>query len=53
MAALSKEDKALVKSQMEFIEWLKGKGLYWHMESNDTIRKMHQVWVAMKEEQNG
>ncbi|MHA1972838.1 MAG: hypothetical protein ACTSW1_07590 [Candidatus Hodarchaeales archaeon] len=40
--------KEKVDKQLEFIEWLKDKGLYNPMESADTMQKMHNVWKAMK-----
>jgi hypothetical protein len=41
--------KDRVDKQLEFIEWLKSKGLYDPMESADTMQKMHNVWEAADE----
>ena len=36
--------KRKVDKQLEFIEWLKSKGLYEPMENAVTMNKMHAVW---------
>jgi hypothetical protein len=41
--------KDRVDKQLEFIEWLKSKGLYDPMESAGTMQKMHNVWEAADE----
>lgn len=38
--------KGKIDKQLEFIEWLKSKGLYNPMESADTMQKMYNVWEA-------
>lgn len=38
--------KERVDNQLEFIEWLKSKGLYNPMESAHTIQRMYEVWQA-------
>ena len=42
--------KGQVNEQLEFIEWLKSKGMYNPLESAPTMQKMHMVWEAMHEE---
>ncbi len=42
--------KEQIDKQLEFIEWLKTKGLYNEMDAAYTMQKMHEVWQAMKED---
>jgi len=42
--------KGKIDKQLEFIEWLKSKGLYNPMESASTMQKMHNVWEAANKE---
>jgi len=42
--------KDQVDEQLEFIAWLKKKGLYNDTESAAIMNKMHEVWKAAKEE---
>jgi len=39
-----------VQEQLDFIKWLKEKGLYNPMESAITMCKMQAVWKAAKED---
>ena len=43
-------EKTRIKRQLEFVKWLQDKGLYNHMESADTMQKMHKVWEAAMED---
>lgn len=43
--------KQKVDRQLEFVEWLKSKGLYNPIESAQTMNKMHAVWEAMQEKE--
>lgn len=36
----------VIQKQLEFVEWLKEKGMYNPMESAETMQKMHSVWEA-------
>ena len=42
--------KGQVNEQLEFIEWLKSKGMYNPLESAPTMQKMHMVWKHMRED---
>lgn len=35
-----------IQKQLEFVEWLKEKGMYNPMESAQTMQKLHAVWEA-------
>ena len=41
--------KDRVDKQLEFVVWLKSKGLYNPMESANTMQKMYNVWEAAYE----
>jgi len=41
--------EAKIDDQLAFIKWLKSNGLYNPNDSAHTMRKMHEVWQAMKE----
>ena len=44
-------DKETIQTQLQFVEWLKEKGLYNPMESAATMQKMHRVWEEAHETQ--
>lgn len=47
LSTTSVQDEAEeIEKQLEFVEWLKEKGLYSAMESASTMRKMHAVYDA-------
>lgn len=37
-----------IQEQIQFVEWLKEKGLYNPIESAATMQKMHSVWLAAR-----
>lgn len=39
-----------IDRQLEFIDWLKSKGIYNSMETGHVMQKMYVVWQKMKEE---
>ena len=41
-----------VKSQLEFVQWLKDNLLYNLADSSYTMQRMHDVWATMKEQQS-
>ena len=43
-------DKEIVQKQLEFVEWLKEKGIYNVMETAATMQKMHRVWEKAHED---
>lgn len=44
------EQDAIVKDQLQFITWLKANKLYNPMEDARTMRRMFEVWKAMRGE---
>ena len=44
------EEEETVAKQLEFIEWLKEKGLYDVMESVQNMHKMQRIWEAATED---
>jgi hypothetical protein len=36
----------VIQKQLEFVEWLKEKGMYNPVESAQTMQKMHNIWEA-------
>ena len=40
----------IIKKQLEFIEWLKSKGLYNSMDNAYIMEKMQAVWQALKDD---
>lgn len=43
---------ALIARQLEFVEWLKSKGLYNRFASANRMQAMMDVWEACKAEQD-
>lgn len=43
------EPNLVVDKQLEFVDWLKERGLYNPMENAVTMQKMHEVWEAATE----
>jgi hypothetical protein len=35
----------IIERQVEFVEWLKERGMYNPMETAETMQKMHRVWL--------
>ncbi len=40
----------LIEKQLKFVEWLKDRDIYNHMQSSHTMQCMFNVWRIMKEE---